>query len=373
MKVIHICSYFYTSKIYKKLCEELSKHNIDQYIYVPLRNDFNKKETSYVKGCKLVKEKAFSYIDRFFYFRKIKKIQKAFYSRFSKIVDKSDILHAHSLFINGAVAFRINKKQGNKYIVAVRSTDVKVFFKYMFFLRGFGVDILLNASKIIFISPVYQNIVLKKYIPKEYRQRISNKSVVIPNGIDEFWHKNRCHYKKQFSEPFNVLFVGELIRRKNAMKLINAVMLLRKCGFNINLTIIGSGPFANLIKFKVRECDFIELIPWVSCKERLLDLYRESDVFAMPSVDETFGLVYIEAISQGLPVIYSIAEGIDGYFDDDTHGIAVAPEKNHIANGIKKILINRDLLDVERLVDLSNFDWSQISVEYKRIYECINY
>ena len=245
-------------------------------------------------------------------------------------------------------------------------------FKYIFFLRKFGINILLNASKIIFISPVYKNLVLKEYIPQEYHQKILNKSVVIPNGIDKFWHENRYHHKKQISEPFNVLFIGELIRRKNPIKLINAVMLLKKRGFNAHLTIVGSGHLANIIKFKVRKCDFIELIPWVSCKDRLLELYRGADVFAMPSVNETFGLVYIEAISQGLPVIYSIAEGIDGYFDDDAH-IAVAPEKNHIANGIKKILLNRDVLDIKCPIDLSSFDWSQISVKYKRVYECINY
>ena len=82
MKVIHICSYFYTSKIYKKLCEELSKHNIDQYIYVPLRKDFNKKETSSVEGYELVHKKSLAMLIVFFILEKKKNTKGFFLSVF---------------------------------------------------------------------------------------------------------------------------------------------------------------------------------------------------------------------------------------------------------------------------------------------------
>ena len=51
---------------------------------------------------------------------------------------------------------------------------------------------------------------------------------------------------------------------------------------------------------------------------------RSCSVFAMPSIFETFGLVYLEALSQNLPVVYTKGQGIDGMFDN-TVGIGVDP------------------------------------------------
>jgi glycosyltransferase involved in cell wall biosynthesis len=58
-------------------------------------------------------------------------------------------------------------------------------------------------------------------------------------------------------------------------------------------------------------------------KEKLLNNYRNSDIFIMPSYNETFGLVYIEAMSQGLPIIYTQNEGVDGYFKEGSVGYSV--------------------------------------------------
>ena len=56
----------------------------------------------------------------------------------------------------------------------------------------------------------------------------------------------------------------------------------------------------------------------------------------MPSSNETFGLVFIEALSQSLPIIYTKGEGIDGYFKDDFIGKAVNSKDNQsIAYAIK--------------------------------------
>lgn len=64
---------------------------------------------------------------------------------------------------------------------------------------------------------------------------------------------------------------------------------------------------------------------------------RSCSVFAMPSIFETFGLVYLEALSQNLPVVYTKGQGIDGMFDN-TVGIGVDPlSVEEIKNAIKMI------------------------------------
>ena len=51
----------------------------------------------------------------------------------------------------------------------------------------------------------------------------------------------------------------------------------------------------------------------ITDKKTLKNLYRENDMFVMPSKNETFGLVYIEALLQGLPILYAKNEGIEGF------------------------------------------------------------
>lgn len=52
-------------------------------------------------------------------------------------------------------------------------------------------------------------------------------------------------------------------------------------------------------------------------KKQLREAFSISDIFVMPSKPETFGLVYVEALSQGLPILYAKGEGFDGYFDEE--------------------------------------------------------
>ena len=72
----------------------------------------------------------------------------------------------------------------------------------------------------------------------------------------------------------------------------------------------------------------------------LAKVMRQCAVFAMPSIYETFGLVYLEALSQNLPVIYTRGQGIDGLFDN-TVGIGTDPKSvEEICFSIKSILEN---------------------------------
>jgi glycosyltransferase involved in cell wall biosynthesis len=57
----------------------------------------------------------------------------------------------------------------------------------------------------------------------------------------------------------------------------------------------------------------------------LIDIYRANDIFVMPSFTESFGLVYAEAISQGLPVVYSIGQGFDRQFPEGEVGYHADP------------------------------------------------
>jgi glycosyltransferase involved in cell wall biosynthesis len=89
----------------------------------------------------------------------------------------------------------------------------------------------------------------------------------------------------------------------------------------------------------------------------------------MPSKSETFGLVYIEALSQGLPIIFTEGEGIDGFYEKNIGEAVDANDVKSIANGIFKISNNYLSYNFDPKEIVNNHNWNNIAQKYiKNIY-----
>jgi len=89
----------------------------------------------------------------------------------------------------------------------------------------------------------------------------------------------------------------------------------------------------------------------------------------MPSLHETFGLVYIEAMSQGLPLIYSKGEGIDGYFKEGKVGYSVNfKDINDIIEKIELILDNYNNISKNCNDLVEKFSWERVAQTYNHVY-----
>ena len=92
----------------------------------------------------------------------------------------------------------------------------------------------------------------------------------------------------------------------------------------------------------------------------------------MPSKTETFGLVYAEAMSQGLPILYSAGQGFDGQFPEGTVGFHVDPaDARDVAAKIKCVLQNYTELSAHCMKLCTQFDWEQITRRYIELYQRI--
>jgi glycosyltransferase involved in cell wall biosynthesis len=92
----------------------------------------------------------------------------------------------------------------------------------------------------------------------------------------------------------------------------------------------------------------------------------------MPSFNETFGIVYLEAMSQGLPILYSQNQGIDGYFNYRIPGYSVDPNNlNDIKNKILKAFKNHKKLRINALYHVDKFSWKKITLSYNKLYSDI--
>ncbi|WP_315168868.1 glycosyltransferase family 4 protein [Metaclostridioides mangenotii] len=373
MKILHVCSYYITSKLYKNLVEKLEEEGFYNEVYIPINSQSFENKYIGKKSDKTnyIYSNCFNKIDRVSFNLKNNKI----YSDLNEKVDLDsiDVVHAHSLFVNGYVAYKLKRDKNIDYIVAVRNTDVNTFFKKMIHLRKLGIDILKNAKKIIFISSRYQDFVIDNYIPEHLKEEIKQKSIVVPNGIDEFWFNNlELEPKIIKKNNIKLIYVGKLDKNKNIRTSIEVINKLNKMGYNATLDIVGDGPEFTKLKELENRAEYknkITLYGYME-KEDIMNLYRKNDIFIMPSKYETFGLVYIEAITQGLPVIYTRGQGFDGYFDEGTVGYGVKyDDVEEITDSILKIFEKEiwNFKDIEEELK-GSFDWKNVALEYKKIY-----
>ncbi|WP_163583213.1 glycosyltransferase family 4 protein [Gracilibacillus saliphilus] len=363
MKILHINSYFSTSRFYKHFFDNQIDQNVDIDAFVPVSKSF---ETEMDFGEYTSVSRCYNSFDRYSYFLKQYKILKAVQSSYH--INSYDVIHAHSLFTNGYIAYKLSRKYNIPYIVAVRNTDVNRFFKKMYHLRGIGIEILKNAQKVIFLSEPYKQLIINNYVPKHLKKLFLQKSHVIPNGIDDFWFHNRpINLKNIGSDVINLLYVGDINENKNLLTTVNAIKLLNRIGMEAKYTIVGKVRDKSIFNKLVKEpfVEYVQPIP----KEKLISVYRKNDIFVMPSIRETFGLVYAEAMSQGIPVIYSRGQGFDGQFEDGKVGYSVdSKNEKEIANKISIIKKNYINFSENCVNNVSRFSWKTISKMYINLY-----
>jgi len=368
LRILHINSYYAASGspgFYKNLYEAQIRQGLDITVFVPVSDELapSKKE-QFGEYSQVVK--THNPLDRYIFHLKHSKILKEARKRF--VGKDFDIIHAHSLFSNGYVAWKLNKELGIPFVVAVRNTDVNTFFRFMPHLKGTAQKILCDVSRVIFINEPYKEFVIKKHVPEDKMEEISGKSVVIPNGIDKFWLANRNQKKGgRTDRGLKLLTVGQIVRNKNNLTVVKALEILINRGYNATYTIVGEQKDKKIYS-ALQEYPFVKCVPHKP-KEELINYYRDADVFVLPSITETFGLVYAEAMTQGLPVIYSKGQGFDKQFEEGTVGFHVESRNaEEIADRIEDIISNYKTIS-ENCVRLSDrFNWNEIAREYENLY-----
>lgn len=360
LRVLHLCSY-YSSPFYRLLFNALASLDIDQKVFYPAVRG-----TSY-DGMEndVVFDSCYQQLDRIFFGRKSDKVLQSLYRHID--VSLFNMVHAHSLFSNGYIALSIKKRFGIPYIAAVRNTDVYSFFRLRPWLRSLGIDIMLQSSAVIFISGSYRDTVFQKYIPSRYRDILWKKSHVIPNGINRKFLEDQPMSLMNSDGVIHVLQVGDLTKNKNQLTAAKACKILHDRGNSIEYVAIGKARETE-IKEKLMKLANVEVKAPMAQSE-LLNEYRKADVFIMPSFHETFGLAYVEAMSQGLPVIYSKGQGFDGWFNSGKVGASVDPANpKEIAEAILDCYARRATLFEANKQAAHYFDWSRIADQYEAIY-----
>lgn len=385
MVILHVANSYGGTAVYTNLYTAIDDNmDVEQWIYVPLNSHNHERVGNMMIDFKNQKSKiVYSTIlkswHRYLYGMKIRTIVRDVERRFD--LSRVDVIHAGSLCLDGAVAYELSKRYNIPYITAVRGTDKTYYrlrWRHSYFSR-----ILKRASQIIFISPRFKELFFNAYVKEKDRTEIERHTRVVPNGIGKVFLNNMNLQKRELSSnTFHLIFIAAFYRGKGLIETILAIDALRKKGYNISLNAIGKGlpnrPFDKAYMDQVeavcRDKKWVRLQPFMPSTELICEM-RQADAFIMVSSPETFGLVYVEALSQCLPVIYAKDEGFDGFYPDGFVGYAAkAGNVASIARGIELLINNYGTLanNVLSLNLKDRFDWNAIALHYINLYNsCI--
>jgi glycosyltransferase involved in cell wall biosynthesis len=364
MRVLHISNNYYQTEVYRNLYSALEKYCFVK-ILVPLSNELygefeTKKTLQNEIHCFLGRKRIFGV--------QINSSHIAKHIISKGISEDIDLVHAHFVTSDGAIAYKLFKATGIPYVVSVRASCLKVFDRKVAFHNIItALSVLINASQIIFQTPVARTKLMEK-VPVWLRKKLFEKSEVIPNGIDSFWLQNKFFLRPPIQgRNFTILSVARVELNKNLVTVAQVVQKLNEKGYRVEYKIAGSvkDPF---ILEELAKYDHTQFIG-ACCRDELLKVYRESDIFVMVSHKETFGLVYGEAMSQGLPVIYSRGEGFDGQFEEGEVGYHALPDNlQQIEDVVLKVVFGYKRLSDNALREVDRFEWDSIAMKYYQIY-----
>lgn len=369
MKILHIANDFSNTKVHSNLYRELDRLGVIQVVFNPIRtirqntignNEFPAINTQFIYA---VVVKPYHH-----YMYHVK--QHCLFRALRKRVDISGInlTHASTLMTDGGVAYQLYKKYHIPYVVSIRNTDINGFLDKMPHTWHDARSILLNAQRIFFISQGLKDKFENHRVVKPILSKIKQKFVLMPNGVDDYYLSN---IRKDQRTGRGVVYIGDFSNNKNVLRLGQAILQLKECPDfeDVRLTIVGGGNNEDdsVEKMIAEHPEAFNYVGKVYDKAKLCELLGANRVFAMPSINETFGLVYLEALSQNLPVLYTKGQGIDGLFDD-TIGIGVNPlSVLEIKDALKAMLLNTDKYS-NNCIDFNAFKWSTIAEKYREHY-----
>lgn len=366
MKIIHLCADY--DRFHFHLISELNNLEMTSIpIYYQLRQT-PRRLFEYNKGTIFLDSKVKYLRTPIFHMLRINISHKAVMSYIESDVD---LLHAHMLFSDGFLAYKCHKQTGIPFITAIRNSDINNDWLWRIPLHlARARRIVESSAKLVFISPSYIEYFISR-LGQNWREVVERKSIVLPNGISRFWHQNIYHCRPPFltgSKVCNIITVGQVCENKNQLGVAkHLAKMAAECGMEFVYTIVGKfshDKYSN----ELSNFGFVRMVGERTAED-LLDLYRSADVFILTSRHETFGLVYPEAMSQSLPIIYTKGQGIDGYTPLGKIGYPVLPASyDEFRAALLSILENYQAIAGNSKECADQFDWRKVSRKYFELY-----
>ena len=207
---------------------------------------------------------------------------------------------------------------------------------------------------------------IDRFFPGHYK--------VIPNGVDAERFRRSVPLARWQDGTRNILFVGRFEPRKGLLDLLKAYRILRKTGCECRLLVVGGGPQEREARRYVatRRLIGVEFLGRVSDDEKA-QLFRTADVYVSPATGgESFGIVLLEAMAAGAPIVASDIHGYKGVIRRGREGLLVPPrEPKQFAASIARLLRDKELagdMSAAGMIRAEEFSWPRVTAKVDDYY-----
>lgn len=277
-----------------------------------------------------------------------------------------DIVHIHHPFLLSSAAIMYGKKLGIPKILTIHTQ----YEQYAYYIYPIPERVTQEAIKMIISNLAYKTDCITtpsdsmKKIIENYG--VKNRIEVIPNAIHLISFKEddelkRTEIKKKYNlkeDDKIILFVGRVASEKSIDKVIKALAIIKKRGIGKEkLLIVGNGPAMDELKQLTRSLKVEEDVIFAGTVsyEEVQHYYKMAYVFTIASTTETFGIVTIEALASGVPVVAIKAPGAIDILTDGLDGLLVDDDVEKFANALEKIIKEPELREKLSRGALKNF------------------
>jgi phosphatidylinositol alpha-mannosyltransferase len=281
-----------------------------------------------------------------------------------KMLDRErfDVLHFHEPFVPFLSLFLLRESE---------AVNVATFHAYAGFSPSyeFGSRALQGYAKRlhgrIAVSAAARHFI-DRFFPGDYK--------VIPNGVDVARFANAVPLARWQDGTPNVLFVGRHEPRKGLLDLLKAHRILRRTGYEDRLLVVGTGPQEREARRYVatRGLQGVEFLGRVSDAEKA-QLFKTAAVYASPATGgESFGIVLLEAMAAGTPIVASDIHGYKGVVRRGREGLLVPPrEPRELAVAIDRLLRDPELraeMGAAGRARAEDFSWPRVTAKVDEYY-----
>jgi glycosyltransferase involved in cell wall biosynthesis len=250
-----------------------------------------------------------------------------------------DVVHVHWWFPGGLAVWPRFARSAPPYVMTSHGTDLFLLDRLPA-ARAIARPIFRGAAEVTVIS---SPLVARAESLGVSRSRIS----VIPMPVDDATARAMDEAPRSPGDGRTLLFVGRLIERKGAAFAVRAVAELARQGRDVRLVIVGDGPERAALSALATSLDVagrIELTGALATSS-VRDWYERATILLMPTItdwkgeQEGFGMVVVEAMAHGIPVVASRSGGIPDIIRDGETGVLVPEgDANAIAASVARLL-----------------------------------
>jgi len=262
-----------------------------------------------------------------------------------------DVMYAHSFWHAGYIATLL-KKEFNLPLVVQEHRSMLITGEFSGKVNKYLKATVDNSDAFYCVSNklrdnVYSRTGLRKGIE------------ILPNMVDDLFQ-----YKPLNNDKFTYTFIGTLNENKRIIQLLKCFEKVCEINNNVVLKIAGDGPQRDQVNVMINSSEVLKktvrvlgLLP----REMVLDLLAETNVLVLPSAFETFGVVCIEAMAVGRPVICTRNGSAD--FVDDSNGVLIDVDSDdQLIDAMRKLYQNYSKYDQQLISEKCVKAYSSTSV-----------